>query len=196
MSPKGCACNEKKKFPIQSLQEKMEKHSFNTINPENIAYVSTRMLPSAKNLGGIANFIQGNEAKSSIGKAQQAVKNLPKELKKLQEKDLKEHRDTAVKNDENEFRRRIAKFRNVQMEDRQEFRNKIDAFNKTRQQASSSVRPSSSSKPKAEKFKKHHKPSPSKDIFYTPPKKRAGSTSDTSIDPHKTSFERVITRVR
>lgn len=73
---KGCACNEKKKlvalygnasgFPIQSLQEKMEKQSFNTINPENIAYVPTRMLPSAKNLGGIANFIQGAEAKFSI----------------------------------------------------------------------------------------------------------------------------------
>ncbi len=105
-----CACNEKKKlvalygnasgFPIRSLQEKMEKQSFNTINPDNIAYVSTRMLPSAKSgskaplggvLGGIANFIQGNEAKFGAGKARQAVKNQSSEINEIKQKDLKEH---------------------------------------------------------------------------------------------------------
>ena len=86
-----CACNEKKKFPIRSLQEKMEKQSFNTINPDNIAYVSTRMLPSAKNLGGIANFIQGTEAKFSIGKSRQAVKNQVSEMNEIKQKDFKEH---------------------------------------------------------------------------------------------------------
>ena len=88
---KPCACNEKKKFPIRSLQEKMEKQSFNTINPDNIAYVSTRMLPSAKNLGGIANFIQGNEVKFSAGKARQAVKNQSLEINEEKQKLFKEH---------------------------------------------------------------------------------------------------------
>ena len=91
MPPKGCACNTRKKFPIRSLQEKMEKQSFNTINPDNIAYVSTRMLPSAKNLGGIANFIQGTEAKFSIGKARQEVKNQPEDIKKIKDKDLEKN---------------------------------------------------------------------------------------------------------